>query len=164
MKYKENRKQISANIPYTIGKSFSLAIIPKFYNLIIRRGYSKFNTLNSENLEKLDIIATNWREFYALNNKVLMLELASTTAGKFITLPKDQFPDPNEILYTYIKIVDPTLKVLRLANECQTPEEIEQTLKAHFGWFDKTLLRFEEHLNKRLALLDTVEFDTPGRK
>ncbi len=164
MKYKENRKQISANIQSVTGKSFSLAIIPKFYNLIIRRGYSKFNTLNTEDLDVLDSTATNWREFYASNNKVLMLDIASTIAGKFITLPKDQSPEPNKILYTYIKIVDPTLKVLRLANECQTPEEIEQTLKAHFGWFDKTLLKFEEHLNKRLALLDTVEFDTPVRK
>ncbi len=132
---------------------YSCANVNNFYKKI---KFSKFKKLTPERCNEIDIMVSNWWEYF--HNTSNFLTLMDFLATKLTTSAKIfNLNNGDEIYYFYIKMLDPCLVLLEIYESANTMPEMKYLAKTNFHLFDKNLLRLEKLLNEQLKFYTSTD-------
>lgn len=127
-------------------KYYSHLHINNFYKKI---KFSKFMSLTEERAKEIDELVNIWWNYFH-NNTLGFLNLMSFLAMKLTASSKKiGLFSGDEILYFYVKMIDPSLVFLEIYESSSTKEELVNTTKLNFKIYDNVLIYLENCLNKR---------------
>ncbi len=116
--------------------------------------FSKFVNLSKERMLEIDNLAIAWAESLR-NHLVNTPSIMSTIANQLIaSRPKFNLASDDEVLYFYVKVVDPKFKFLELSQIAQDKKELINLVIRQFGIYDNVIIYLEENLDRRLQELE----------
>ena len=128
--------------------------IKNFYRSI---KYSHFLNLTPERVEEIEALIDKWRHFFETNivttgqKMTFVAERLTTSAKQFKLFTGD------EILYFYIKMVDPDFLFLEAYESANTRDQFVAICKKNFGLVDSILTHLEKEANSRFQIIKDDE-------
>lgn len=128
--------------------------LQEFYNKL--KGV-RFNYITEDRFEYLDNLVNEYKLYFSIDT-TSMGSLATSAAEK---LTKDHskygFLNRDEIIYFYIKMVDPEFKFLEVYESVATIKEMRETCILNFGYYDNVIIFFERIFNKKFQIFEPDE-------
>lgn len=130
----------------------SKEIIDKFYR---NHKYNHFINLNLDRITYINGLAIKEaKEFIKCNSS--FLERAFTAALK-LENESYNLKDNDELLYLFIKLVDPNFQLLEAYESISNIKELRTECIYNFGYYDGILLHLEKEINNRFNLYNLDE-------
>ena len=120
--------------------------ILKFYKIM---RFTKFKKITPKRQLELDTIVRKWDYFFKSQAQGIF-PLMTMVAERLITSSnKFGLTNGNEMAYFYVKLIDPTLKMLEIYECSNTKEEIKKYCMINFRFYDTFFIFLERCYNER---------------
>ena len=136
---------------------YSYRRMQKFYSSLY---FTRFEKLDLERRDFLDALVKKNKLYFHMDTTDTA-SVATSTATKLVESSiKDAFLNDDEVIYFFIKMVDPEFRFLEVYESVMNIKEMQMTSILNFGYYDNVLIHLEKVYNKKFQVFGPDELWT----